>query len=149
MSKSEQHSPGEGAHEAIGKHIGKIVDKKQIAYGNSFGVTKRLWEIRLERYDDGTGHYRIPHALLSHMLELVRIDDKIMRIVANPDGDLMNENPKQDIAGYALLGMCADMDKERVDAFAGIDLEEPPDETPYELATAAARVPPSGVPRCG
>ncbi len=99
--------PSPRKHARIGHDIGEVVDKKQRAYGDSFGATLELWRTRLQCYDDGNGNgnYKIPHALIGHMLALIRIDDKIMRLVANPDGDLMDENPYQDIAGYAILSV--------------------------------------------
>ena len=80
--------------EKIGQEIGKLVDEKQIAYGDSFGKSGKILEIlypngiKANQYDD--------------MLALVRIIDKLFRIAT--DKDALGENPFQDIAGYGLLG---------------------------------------------
>lgn len=85
---------GSGKYEQLGISIGKLVDEKQIAYGNSYGKAgeflKLLYPdgIKVEQYQD--------------MLGLVRIFDKQMRIATNKDA--LGENPFKDIAGYGLLG---------------------------------------------
>lgn len=56
-------------------------------------------ETRLKQYEQGD-NYVIPKSLLRHL----RIDDKLNRIISNPDSDKMEESPYQDIAGYGLLG---------------------------------------------
>lgn len=83
-----------GKYEDIGNQIGKMVDEKQAAYGDSFGnagnVLKILYPngIQIDQYDD--------------MLAAVRIIDKLFRI-AN-DRSAFGENPYKDIAGYGILG---------------------------------------------
>jgi len=80
----------------LGEEIGKTVNEKQKAYGDSFGksgdILKILYPIGVkpEQYDD--------------MLAIVRMLDKLFRI-AN-DKDAFGESPYRDIAGYALLGIC-------------------------------------------
>ena len=76
-----------------GAEIGKLVDEKQRAYGDSFGkagnVLRELYPdgIRPEQYDD--------------MLAVTRILDKLFRIANQKDA--FGENPWQDIVGYSLL----------------------------------------------
>lgn len=91
--------------EEMGLKIGKLVDKKQRAYGDSVTKAYKLMQVYLESYDNGNGTYTIPKSLLKHILLQVRIIDKQNRIFNNPDGDLMDENPYSDTVGYGLLGM--------------------------------------------
>jgi len=79
----------------IGSMVGKLVEDKQKAYGDSFGRSGRcLMEmfpngIKVDQYDD--------------LLTIARILDKLFRIANDPDA--FEENPYQDIVGYALLAM--------------------------------------------
>lgn len=81
--------------EEIGRKVGKLVDEKNAAYGNSFakaGDFLRLCYpcgISPEQYDDA--------------LCLVRMFDKQMRIAT--DKDAFGETPYKDISGYGLLGI--------------------------------------------
>jgi hypothetical protein len=82
--------------------IGRLVSKKNKAYGDSFAqsgdVLKILYPngIGLEQYTD--------------MLALIRIIDKLFRIATSKDS--FNENPYADIAGYAILKVAA-LDNEK------------------------------------
>ena len=91
--------------EQKGLEIGQLVNKKQLAYGDSISKAYKLMQIYLENYDNGNDTYTIPKSLLKHILLQVRIIDKQNRIFNNPDGDLMEENPYADTVGYSLLGM--------------------------------------------
>jgi len=77
----------------LGREIGELVEKKQIAYGDSFGrsgaVLRVLYPdgVKPEQYDD--------------MLAITRIVDKLFR-VANQRG-AFGESPGNDIVGYGLL----------------------------------------------
>ena len=79
----------------IGTEIGKIVDKKNAIYGESFAKTGDILRILypngvdLDQYDD--------------MLAVARILDKLFRIAT--DKDALGENPFSDIAGYGILGV--------------------------------------------
>ena len=79
----------------IGSTVGKLVEDKQKAYGDSFGRSGRcLGEmfpngIKVDQYGD--------------LLTIARILDKLFRIANDPDA--FDENPYQDIVGYALLAM--------------------------------------------
>lgn len=90
-------------YESIGAAIGKAVDEKQRAYGDSFGQCGDILRVFLRPYDNGDGTYTIPDALLDHLLAQVRIIDKQFRIFSNPRGDLMGETPYRDIVGYGIL----------------------------------------------
>jgi hypothetical protein len=80
-------------YEEEGQKIGKLVDKKNHAYGDSFRLTGAILKIlypkgvKPEQYDD--------------MLAVARVLDKIFRIAT--DRDALGENPWVDIAGYAIL----------------------------------------------
>jgi hypothetical protein len=82
-------------YQELGIKVGTLVDKKQAAYGDSFG---KAGDVLRLMYPDGinTGQY-------DDMLCLVRIIDKLFRIAT--DRDALGESPFQDVAGYALLGL--------------------------------------------
>lgn len=94
----------DGTFQTLGASIGAHVDRAQAAYGDSFGQAGDALRVYLRPYDNGDGTYTIPNRLLDHLLVQVRIIDKQFRIFSNPRGDLMNESPYKDIAGYGLLG---------------------------------------------
>jgi len=79
----------------IGTAVGKLVEEKNAAYGDSFAKAGQFLRllyptgIQPEQYDD--------------MLALCRIFDKQMRIAT--DQDAFGESPFQDIAGYGILGV--------------------------------------------
>lgn len=83
--------------------IADIVVQKQKAYGDSFG---RAGEVLKLLYPDG-----IPIDKFDDALAIVRIVDKLFRIANQKDA--FDENPYQDIAGYALLGVVRAALKER------------------------------------
>ncbi|OQX52975.1 MAG: hypothetical protein B5M53_07545 [Candidatus Cloacimonas sp. 4484_209] len=80
-------------YEEHARSIGRLVDQKNKAYGDSFrnsgDILRILYPdgIKPEQYDD--------------MLALARIIDKMFRIATNRDA--FSENPYVDIAGYAIL----------------------------------------------
>ena len=80
-------------HEDTGKRIGKLVDKKNKAYGDAFKKSKDILKIL---YPTG-----IPVEQYGDILAIVRIVDKLFRIATDKDG--LNENPWEDIAGYGIL----------------------------------------------
>ncbi len=85
-------------YQEIGAEIGKLVEDKQAAYGDSFGKTGDFLRLC---YPDG-----IPVEKYDDALCLVRIFDKLMRIAT--DKDALGESPYRDIAGYGLLGVKKD-----------------------------------------
>lgn len=84
------------------KEVALLVEKKQEAYGDSFGksgeVLKILYPngIKVEQYQD--------------MLTVVRILDKMFRIAT--DKDAFGESPYKDILGYSLLAVAKEVKKE-------------------------------------
>lgn len=88
----------------LGAEIGRLVQEKQVAYGDSFGksgdVLRILYPegIRPEQYDDA--------------LAVVRIIDKLFRVAT--DRDALGESPYRDIIGYGLIG-AARVERERGD----------------------------------
>lgn len=82
-----------GKYEEIGAEIGRLVDRKQKAYGRSFDHVGRILEIiypsgiRPNQYDDLGG--------------MIRILDKFFRIATQKKA--FGEDPWQDVGGYALL----------------------------------------------
>lgn len=82
-----------GRYEDIGAAIGRLVDKKQKAYGRSFdlvgGILETLYPhgIKPEQYRDLGG--------------MIRILDKFFRIATSKKA--FGEDPWEDVAGYALL----------------------------------------------
>tara|TARA_R110001583_G_scaffold35190_4_gene117373 strand:- start:307 stop:660 length:354 start_codon:yes stop_codon:yes gene_type:complete len=85
----------DGTFESIGWNVGEVVQRKQRAYGDSFGKSgeclRQMYPngVNLDQYDD--------------LLTVTRILDKLFRIANNPTA--FDENPYQDIVGYGLLGM--------------------------------------------
>lgn len=91
----------EESYEQIAQQIGKLVDEKNKAYGDSFHKSgeflELLWPngIPVEKYEDA--------------LALVRIFDKCMRIANQKNA--FEEDPYKDISGYGLLGTKIDREK--------------------------------------
>lgn len=82
----------------IGKEIGELVASKQQQYGDSFGKSGKILRIL---YPNG-----IPLTALEDALVIVRVIDKLFRIAtAAGNFDAGNENPWQDLAGYAILAV--------------------------------------------
>jgi hypothetical protein len=82
-----------GIYETKGAAIGKLVDEKNIAYGDSFHQSGRILKvlyphgIKPEQYDKA--------------LYIVRVIDKLFRLAT--DNDKFGESPARDIAGYSIL----------------------------------------------
>lgn len=83
------------SYEALGAEIGRLVEKKQAAYGDSFGKSGQVMALL---YPDG-----IPPSKADDALTVVRVIDKLFRIAT--DRDALGESPWRDIAGYALLSV--------------------------------------------
>lgn len=96
----------EGKFKVLGTSVGELVDSKQKQYGNSVGrsgeILKALFPngVQIHQYDD--------------MLLIVRMLDKMSRLAQRgADGkDLGGESPFRDLAGYSLLGLDKDNNKE-------------------------------------
>ena len=92
----------EGKFEALGTEIGKLVDSKQVQYGDSFGKSGGILQIL---YPTGIGIDQY-----EDVLAITRILDKLFRVANRVDGkDLGNESPFSDICGYSLLGLAKDL----------------------------------------
>lgn len=81
-------------YETLGTEIGKLVQAKNTAYGNSFNVSG---DVIAKLYPDG-----IKVEQYADMLAIVRVVDKLFRIANSKDA--FGESPWMDIAGYGLLG---------------------------------------------
>lgn len=79
----------------IGADVGALVERKQAAYGDSFGKSGEVMRIL---YPAG-----IPPEKLDDALTVVRVLDKLFRIAT--DRDALGESPWRDVAGYALLSV--------------------------------------------
>jgi hypothetical protein len=84
---------GAAKYLVAGENLGKLVQSKQAAYGNSFGKSGDIMRIL---YPSG-----IPADKLDDALTIVRVIDKLFRVAT--DNDPSGESPWKDIAGYALL----------------------------------------------
>lgn len=87
----------------IGKQIGQLVSKKQLAYGDSFGKAGQVLKIL---YPKG-----IPIDKIDDVLTITRIIDKIFRIANKKDA--FDEDPYADIVGYGLLAVVKNKNKKR------------------------------------
>ena len=90
--KKETHKYSD-KYEKIGREIGKLVDEKNAAYGDSFHKSGEILKIF---YPDG-----ISVDQYHDVLTMVRIIDKQFRIAT--DKDAFGENPWRDMAGYSIL----------------------------------------------
>lgn len=88
----------ETTYEKLGSEVGKLVDEKQVAYGNSYGKSGEVLQIL---YPDGV----MPEQY-TDMLAIVRVLDKLFRIATQKDA--FGESPWRDVAGYGLLGVKKD-----------------------------------------
>ena len=79
----------------IGQKIGKLVQEKNAAYGDSFSDCGKFLTLL---YPDG-----VHPEQYTDMLCIVRMFDKMKRIAT--DKDWGNEDPWNDLAGYSILGI--------------------------------------------
>jgi len=86
------------SYEKIGIAIGKLVQEKNLAYGDSFGQASRILEVL---YPDGIR----PDQYLD-ALAITRVIDKLFRLANKKDA--FDESPWRDICGYAILGVAND-----------------------------------------
>ena len=90
-------------YEVIGNEIGKLVQEKNEAYGDSFGQACRILEVL---YPNG-----IEPSQYRDALAITRVIDKLFRLSNKKDA--FGESPWRDICGYAILGVANDeRDKE-------------------------------------
>ena len=85
-------------YKKIGAEIGELVDRKNRAYGDSFGKAGDILEILYPNGVDPRGY--------TDFLTIIRVIDKLFRI-ANDKG-AFEESPWRDIAGYAILSVAKD-----------------------------------------
>ncbi len=81
-------------YEKIGQRVGRTVDIKNQAYGNSFHNAQKILDVL---YPNG-----VQPEQYKDMLGVIRIIDKLFRIATN-NKDPLEENPWEDIAGYGVL----------------------------------------------
>jgi len=84
-----------GFFEEMSSEVGKLVDEKQLAYGDSFGKMEEVLKIICP---DG-----VTPDKYGDLLAVVRMLDKIFRIMTNKDA--FDEDPFADMVGYSLLCM--------------------------------------------
>ena len=99
MKKDQMNLTGD--YERIGTRIGKLVDKKNRAYGDSFN---KSGAVLTTLYPDG-----IKPEQYTDMLCIIRILDKLFRIASQKEA--FGESPYGDIAGYGILGVKKDEDE--------------------------------------
>lgn len=85
-------------YQEIGEEIGRLVQEKNEAYGDSFGQACRILEVL---YPDG-----IQPAQYRDALAITRVIDKLFRLANKKDA--FGESPWRDICGYAILGVAND-----------------------------------------
>ena len=85
-------------YELIGNEIGKLVQEKNEAYGDSFGQACKILEVL---YPDG-----IKPTQYRDALAITRVIDKLFRLANKKDA--FGESPWRDICGYAILGTAND-----------------------------------------
>jgi hypothetical protein len=111
------------AARTVARELGDTLFEKQMSYGDSGAIALGVWQARLAQYryarhgrfDDVlkimAGHpdeeafYVVPASLIAHIPRLTRVDDRINRIISNPAGDRMGEDPWRDMAGDAIIGV--------------------------------------------
>ena len=87
-----------GVYEKIGTEIGKLVQEKNEAYGDSFGQACRILDVL---YPEG-----IKPTQYRDALAITRVIDKLFRLANKKDA--FGESPWRDICGYAILGVAND-----------------------------------------
>jgi hypothetical protein len=85
-------------YEVIGAKIGKLVQEKNAAYGNSFGESFKILQVLYPQECNRNN---------KRMLATIRIIDKLFRIAHQKSYG--EESPWQDIVGYSILGVANDM----------------------------------------
>lgn len=89
-------------YEKIGQEIGSLVDDKNAAYGNSFAESYKILSVL---YPNGISPEQYTDALA-----IIRVIDKLFRIANKKDA--FGESPWRDIAGYAILGVAKDGERQ-------------------------------------
>ena len=89
-------------YKQIAEEVGSLVDEKNAAYGSSFAECHKILSVL---YPNG-----IKPEQYTDALAIIRVIDKLFRIANKKDA--FGESPWRDIAGYALLGIANDSEKE-------------------------------------
>lgn len=84
----------------IADTIGNLVEEKNKMYGSSYEKSSHILKIL---FPDG-----VKPEQYTDLLAITRILDKLFRIATKKDA--FGENPWQDIAGYAILGVKKDLE---------------------------------------
>jgi len=84
----------QSVYENIAEDVAKLVESKQLQYGDSFGNSYKILEVL---YPDG-----IQLKDYQDLLTVVRVIDKLFRITRGDQGD---ESAWKDINGYSLLAL--------------------------------------------
>jgi hypothetical protein len=90
-------------YKELGTEVGQLVDEKNAAYGSSFAESYKILSVL---YPNG-----IKPEQYTDALAIIRVIDKLFRIATNKDA--FGESPWRDIAGYALLGLHNNEEKNR------------------------------------
>jgi len=85
-------------YKSIGMSVGKLVQDKNKAYGDSFGRACDILEVL---YPEGIKPEQYRDALA-----ITRVIDKLFRLANKKDA--FGESPWKDICGYAMLGIAND-----------------------------------------
>lgn len=88
-------------YEEIGRSIGRLVQEKQVAYGDSYGNSGKVLSILFP-------HGVKPEAY-TELLAICRVLDKLFRLANDPTYG--GESPWADIVGYGLLRLGAHQEK--------------------------------------
>jgi hypothetical protein len=83
------------SYEQIGLEIGRIVQEKNLAYGDSFAKSHKILQVLYP--------FGVKPEQFTDLLAVTRIIDKLFRIAS--DKKALGENPFSDIAGYGILGV--------------------------------------------
>jgi hypothetical protein len=92
-------------YEKIANEIGKLVQEKNEAYGDSFGEACKILDVL---YPGGINPSQYRDALA-----ITRVIDKLFRLANKKDA--FGESPWRDICGYAILGVANDERDNSVD----------------------------------
>ncbi len=96
--------------------LSDILPGKVKAYGAAHNRQPGMWHSILADYRQPDGNYLLPHALIGHLPRITRVFDRMCRIVANPEQDLLGEDPWLDAAGDCIAGAAMGVRRRPFDA---------------------------------
>lgn len=82
------------------ENIWNLLIEKQKSYGDTYSVVPHVLELLLIEKKDENGNYLLNSTDINNLLTIVRILDKLFRIVNGNNG---NEDAWDDILGYCIL----------------------------------------------